>query len=164
MPTTYEPIATTTLGSSSSAITFSSISGSFTDLILVYNGKATVNGVNLQIQLNSDTGTNYSRTALSNYLTGTESTRQSNQTYYKTDPAGGSDSSTMSMGITQFMNYSNTTTYKTMLSRDGLTSQGLDATVGLWRNTAAISTIYIFPSSGAFATGSTFTLYGIKAA
>ena len=164
MPATYEPINTYTLGSSSSAITFSSIPATYTDLILVYNGKATVNGVNLQIQLNSDTGSNYSRTALSNYLTGVESTKQTSITYYKTDPAGGSDASTISMGVTHFMNYSNTTTFKTMISRDGLTSQGLDATIGLWRNTAAISTIYIFPSSGAFATGSTFTLYGVKSA
>ena len=33
---TYEPIATTTLGSAASTITFSSISGSYTDLILVF--------------------------------------------------------------------------------------------------------------------------------
>jgi len=164
MPATYEPINTYTLGSSSSAITFSSIPATYTDLILVYNGKTTANGVNLQIRLNSDSGTNYSRTALSNYLTSVESTRQTNATQYNTDPAGGSDASTISMGITQFFNYSNTTTNKTMMTRDGLTSQGLDATVGLWRNTAAINTIYIFPTSGAFDTGSTFTLYGIKAA
>ena len=35
MATTYEPIATTTLGSAAASITFSSIAGTYTDLRLV---------------------------------------------------------------------------------------------------------------------------------
>jgi hypothetical protein len=161
---TYSLIASNTLGSSAANLTFSSIPATFTDLILVYNGRTTVNGVNLQIQFNGDTATNYSRTAISNYLTGIESTRQTSVDYYKGDPASGSDASTMSMGITQIFDYANTTTFKTMLTRAGLTSQGLDLTVGLWRKTPeAINSIYIFTSSGSFVAGSTFKLYGIQA-
>jgi hypothetical protein len=36
MAITYEPIATTTLGSATSTVTFSSISGSYTDLVAVF--------------------------------------------------------------------------------------------------------------------------------
>jgi len=65
-----------------------------------------------------------------------------------------------------FMNYSNTTTYKTWLAREGNGTNGyVSALVGLWRNTNAITQIKVLNTgSGNFATGSTFTLYGIKAA
>ena len=36
---TYTPIATTTLGSAQADVTFSSISGSYTDLVLIIGGK-----------------------------------------------------------------------------------------------------------------------------
>ena len=41
MAITYEPIATTTLGSAAASVTFSSISGSYTDLVLIVVPKAT---------------------------------------------------------------------------------------------------------------------------
>jgi hypothetical protein len=69
-----------------------------------------------------------------------------------------------------FMNYSNSTTYKTMLGRQGTASStagGASLTVSLWRNTSAITSIQLqldFGSSNRWYTGSTFTLYGIKAA
>ena len=66
--------------------------------------------------------------------------------------------------IVQFMNYSNTTTNKTVLSRANNAATGTDAIVNLWRSTAAITSIYVYVPSGNFATGSTFTLYGILAA
>ena len=63
------------------------------------------------------------------------------------------------------MNYSNTTTFKTILMRANNAALGVDAIVGLWRSTAAINEIKVFPTGGAnFETGSTFSLYGIKAA
>ena len=64
------------------------------------------------------------------------------------------------------MNYANTTTYKTVLSRDALNNASdgaVEAFVGLWRSTSAINTIQIKPDSGNFNTG-TFSLYGILAA
>ena len=64
----------------------------------------------------------------------------------------------------QIMNYSNTTTYKTALSRSNNANTGTDAIVGLWRSTAAINSIVVLISGNQFATGSTFTLYGIKSA
>jgi hypothetical protein len=70
------------------------------------------------------------------------------------------------MVLLQFMNYSNATTYKTVLSRSNVAaSASVSANVGLWRNTAAITSIklYVYPSYN-FVAGSTFTLYGIKAA
>ena len=62
------------------------------------------------------------------------------------------------------MNYANTTTYKTNISRSNNASTGVDAIATLWRNTAAITSVKVYPASGNMATGTIATLYGIKAA
>jgi hypothetical protein len=64
------------------------------------------------------------------------------------------------------MNYANTTTNKSLLSRASWGDYSLmRAIIGLWRNTNAINTIKILTANGNnFDVGSTFTLYGIAAA
>ena len=62
MPTTYEPIATTTLGSAAASITFSSIPATYTDLRVVFNGTVTEVGETLYYRFNSDGASNYSIT------------------------------------------------------------------------------------------------------
>jgi hypothetical protein len=62
MTATYEKIATTTLGSTTATVTFSSISGAYTDLVLVERLVKSITGGSLQVRFNSDTGTNYSAT------------------------------------------------------------------------------------------------------
>ena len=62
MASTYEPIATTTLGSAASSITFSSIPATYTDLRLVLVHTPSASTGNAQMQFNSDTATNYSYT------------------------------------------------------------------------------------------------------
>ena len=65
MPTTYEPIATTTLGSAQSSVTFSAISGSYTDLVIVINGALSSGLASLSVEYNGDTTVgNYSYTRL----------------------------------------------------------------------------------------------------
>jgi len=162
MAATYEPIATTTLGSAQSSVTFSSISSGFTDLVLICQGKM-VSGtaINNKIQFNGDTGTNYSRTFM--YGTGANAySGRASSVSFLGFPYWDANSS---MTIVQIMNYSNETTYKTALSRNSQPAETVTAEVGLWRNTAAINSITISRgSTNDFASGSTFTLYGIKAA
>ena len=64
------------------------------------------------------------------------------------------------------MNYANTTTYKTAITRTTKAEGSTEASVGLWPNTAAISTVTVelSGSGNTFVAGSTFTLYGITAA
>ena len=64
------------------------------------------------------------------------------------------------------MNYANTSVYKTVLlkNNDSGTSNTVSASVGLYRSTNAINAVNILPGSGNLPAGSTFTLYGIKAA
>jgi hypothetical protein len=78
---------------------------------------------------------------------------------YAYPPSSGS----YAVGITHFMNYSNTTTYKTALTRSN-SPYGTEAAVNLWRNTSAITSITLFIQSSTLNAGTTFTLYGIAAA
>ena len=161
MPATYEPIATTSLTSQSS-VTFSSISSTYTDLIIIISGTAADNRpANFTVGNGSvDTGANYSRTGISGNGSAASSYRGSDESAFNTDNA--TDSSSPAVNITHIMNYSNSTTYKTFLSRNGAVSNHTRAIVGLWRSTAVINIVTI--SFGASLTGGTATLYGIKAA
>ena len=167
MASTYSPIATTTLGSAAASYTFSSIPSTYTDLVLVasLNGSS---GTAIKVQFNSDTGTNYSLTRLVGDGVSATSSQQSNSSsiIYGSNgiPTAANQFAPVIMHI---QNYANTTTYKTMLSRFNNANSSLgstDAIVGLWRSTSAINAVKVEANSGNFSTGSTFTLYGIKAA
>lgn len=158
MPSTYTPIATTTLGSAASSVTFSSISGSYTDLILVCSVSNTTSQADVRLNVNGDTGSNYSYTQVFGTGSAAGSNRSSNNTFAN----GGYIGTTQSNSITHFQNYSNTTTNKTMLTRYNDPSNLVVASVSLWRSTAAINQIVVSYSANNFSSGSTFTLYGVK--
>ena len=167
MAITYEPIATTTLSTATATVTFSSISGSYTDLVLVCNIAQATSNNSLRMRYNSDTGSNYSWTNLQGDGSAASSARASNQTSGLMAETTGSTSLELVV-IAHIQNYSNATTYKTHIGRGNRASALVDATVGLWRSTAAITSIDLamggtFPTNN-FASGSTFTLYGIKSA
>jgi hypothetical protein len=164
MPSTYTPIATTTLGSAAASVTFSSISGSYTDLVLVVSYTGTLATAEARLQLNSDTGSNYSWTQLYGNGSSAASYRASNVTNLPLLPNEASSTTVPSTMIVNLQNYSNSTTNKTLLYRSSITSLATTANVGLWRNTSAITSIYLFTSASTFAIGSTFTLYGVKSA
>jgi len=166
MAKTYEPIATNTLGSNTAVVTFSSIPATYTDLVLVSNIQSTAAN-NGTLRINGDTATNYSWTFLSGNGTAASSARGSSKNSIQMDNLSGppTSGSTYQIYITNVMNYANATTYKTVVSRSGLASQATEAVVGLWRNTAAITSLSIqIDVSGSVLAGSVFTLYGIKAA
>jgi hypothetical protein len=164
MTSTYEKLATTTTGSATTSVTFSSISGSYTDLILVSAPLTQGNSYSFNIVLNSDTATNYSCTRL--YGSGTAAASDRSSTTANSLGSWNVDSSTgvVQPIITQIQNYSNTTTYKTFLTR--ISSPAPDTYVGavvsLWRSTSAINSVE-FKTSASVGSGSVFTLYGIKA-
>ena len=163
MASTYEKIATTTLGSDTATITFSSISGAYTDLVisLVAGQSAALNDA-FQVRFNGDSGTNYSDTMILGNGTTAISGRQSTVDSYRDFGDLGGTAIT-SQFIFNFMNYSNTTTYKTILTRfSSVQKSRTMANVGLWRNTAAITSIvFSFTGSDLFKSGTTATIYGI---
>jgi len=80
---TYTPIATTTLGSGAASVTFSSISGSYTDLVLVgqFTGSAANNQVSIRVGNGSvDTGSNYSFTQVYGTGSATASSQSTSDT------------------------------------------------------------------------------------
>lgn len=164
MPSTYEPLATTTLGSAAASVTFSSISGSYTDLVLVSNLYGNGGAANVLVRFNSDTGSNYSSTTITGNGSAASSFRNTSTDSIFMINSGSSLNGAWGTFIMSVNNYSNATTYKTALARFGAAGNEVTSTIGLWRNTSAINAIEIRTSSNTYLAGSTFTLYGIKAA
>lgn len=164
MATTYEPIATTTLGSAQPSITFSSIPSTYTDLVLIINTGFSNSGQDLLGRVNGDTGNNYSTTILRGNGSNPSSLRSSNSTNMYFDWTSITQNAINAIYIINYMDYSNTTTYKTVINTMNDANWATEANVNLWRSTAAINSILVFPSSGNFITGTTATLYGITKA
>jgi hypothetical protein len=154
---TYTPIASVTLSSAQSSVTFSGIPQTYTDLVLVsdMSGSTTFNAL---LTYNSDSSSNYSETDILGDGTSATSSRLTNQTYIRV----GYIDSGRTMHRINVMNYTNSTTNKTTLLRWDTASAGyVDARVGLWRSTSAITSLTLTTSTGNFASGSTFNLYGV---
>jgi len=161
---TYEPIATTTLGSANSTITFSSIPTSYTDLRLIVVSTPTAS-LQLKIRYNNDSTAIYSGAEIradgasvgSDRYTG-ENSNYANWGYLWT----------ANLGMVKFdvLNYLGST-FKTTLSTWDCDKNGtgnLERGVHLYRSTSAINRIDLVTSTSTMAAGTTATLYGIKAA
>ena len=165
MAITYEPIATVNGTGSSNTISFTSVPATYTDLVMVFEGAAASGGTaGLSFTINGNTSGNlYSDTRIQGNGSTTSLSRNSSTNLGN---FGYISSSNRSMSILNIMNYSNTTTFKTLISRSN-TLDASDGRVGsyvaLFRDTAAVNRVDITATPN-FATGSTFTLYGIKAA
>jgi hypothetical protein len=162
MPTpTYTPLANLTLGSAASSVTFSSIPATYSDLICVVlaTGSTTLQG---RIRLNSDTGLNYEYVRMSSDGSGRSSVTASDTSGFLSAIATARTTDSLQMNI-NIMNYALTNKNTTMIIRAGNAAVGTDALATTWRNTAAVTTIQILTSTGNWAVGSTFSLYGIVA-
>lgn len=171
MAATYEPIATTTLGSNQATVAFNSIPSTYTDLVVVVNGRTARSNTGDQIMayFNADNSTsNYSWT----YLIGNGSSAASGRitggsefAMIGTVAGNTASSGVLGLAIANIQNYSNTTTKKTILARGNTASDETQAAVSLWQGTAAISSITFSSIADAnILSGTTITLYGIKAA
>jgi len=166
---TYTPLATQTLSSTAGTVTFSSIPGTYTDLVFVFNARTVLaqQGVQFFCRMNGDGANNYSWTQISGNGSSTSSDRLSNDAYCRLGIVAGSSatSGTFSPNIINFQNYANTAYYKTVLTRASLANNDVAASVSLWRSTSAITSVVFYVGGLAnWEVGSTFTLYGIAAA
>ena len=158
---TYIALATTTLPSATSSITFSSIPAGYRDLVLVCSGTTSVNAT-IITRLNGDSGNNYSWV----YMRGNGSTAVSGANSSDTSILTGATAYWINASPTntvlQFLDYSATDKHKTVLCRNDGSTRASEATCSRWANTAAITQIAMTLTSGTFNTG-TFSLYGIEA-
>lgn len=153
---TYSLIDSQTLSSGQATVTFSSIPGTFTDLVLII--KATTLSANYNLRLNGDSASNYSYTYFYGDGTSAVSGRSSSNTVIGLTYT----SSGAPMTRVQIQDYSNATTYKNLLIRQDDASNATMTSIGLWRNTAAVTSISIV-SPGTIPSGTTLKLYGILA-
>jgi hypothetical protein len=154
MPTpTYAPLATVTLGSSASSVTFSSIPATYRDLILVFDWtSAAYAGIVATIN-----GSTSDFSGVSMY--GNGSTTSSSSGLGRQIASGQTNTTT----ISQFMDYSATDKHKTILTRHGYGTGEVGANASRWGSTAAITSFVVAASGTTFSSGSTFSLYGVIA-
>lgn len=172
MPSTYDRIARQTVtGSAVASVEFSSIPSTYTDLVVVVTAQqtGTPTATDAFVTLNGNGSSIYSRTVLYGDGTAASSSRNANfdRAYFALSP----QSARFATVIYDFNNYSNTTTNKSMLMRYGDAGLALYSASYLFRSTSAISIIAFTASdrmgagvADSWSVGSTFTLYGIKAA
>ena len=166
MAITYEPITHYTFSSAATSYVFTAIPQTYTDLVLVIRSQvATVNNSTF-IRFNGDTGSNYGYIIMSGNSAGTfVGTRNVTDSRIFTDYyAAAPGTPNTNVSITNIQNYTNTTTFKSTLSRSAIALYGLDFIAGVWKNTAAITSITVIQPTYNFTTSTTMTLYGIKAA
>jgi hypothetical protein len=173
MPSTYTPIATTTLTSTENLVTFNSFSG-YTDLVIVASVKNTGSSVYVVswggIRFNGDTTANkYSNTSIvsSTAGAGSISTDSSVSNALACANVFRTDHDNFNTTVIHIPNYASTTTYKNALGTSTGSMRFVFESIGIWKDTAAITSLTLVSedsSASRFAIGSTFTLYGILAA
>lgn len=164
----YESIATVTLGSASSSISFSSIPSTYQHLQLRINWgfTDTANNTWLNATFNGDTGSSYSYHAIrANGSTVSASTVgiSASKAVFGADDNG--DANIWAVSVTDILDYANTNKYKTTRALAGQDRNGAGAInywSSSWRSTSEINSITIVPDSSTFRAGSKFALYGIK--
>lgn len=160
---TYTPIASTTLASSASSVTFSSlntIAAGYRDLVLIANPEITGGDSTLTLRLNSDTNNaNYSVVRMSG--DGSSATSTSATGSARLD-ANNQTSGSRPAILINIMDFSATDKHKSALVRINSTTDSVEATAFRFASTAAVTTVQLVATTN-FAAGSTFSLYGIAA-
>jgi hypothetical protein len=163
MATTYEKIATTTLGSASANITFGSIPSTYTDLTISITFFTTANG-NVLLELNNDSSSLYSYTALrANGSSVVSSRSTANPNALMGFGGSGATGGIPALSLIDIFSYAGST-FKTILSNTSSDKNGsgfVSRVVNLYRSTTAISTVKLLSDAGNFDVGTTATLYGI---
>jgi len=166
----YDSIATTTLSSTASSVTFSSIPSTYTHLQIRFIARCTATQVskNITTQINGDTGSNYSRHYLSGNGSAASSGADTSATVIYGGLATGTGGASNVFGVNVFdiLDYTNTNKYKTfriLSGYDDNTQGQAYYNSGLWLNTSAITSITLATEgSFNFSQYSSFALYGIK--
>jgi hypothetical protein len=163
---TYVALDKVTVTSATPSITFNSIPQTYSDLVIVAgNVLVSNNGYSLDFKINADTGSNYSLTNITANSSGSRSDRVANGSNTSNDLCYyyGFSSTVPGQSILNFMNYSSTDLYKTILTKSGATDRQTELSTHLWRSNSAITTIEIGANGSNIAAGTTFSLYGIRA-
>ena len=171
MATTYELIASTTLGSSATNIEFTSIPATYDDLVIVHSLRSDRSGSIRDLTIIRFNGAANDANMSCRYLRGDGSSASSaspSQGYAGWISGGTGTSNTFGSTEIYIPNYSGSTnkSYSAAGCEEGnYSSVIMEAIAGLWSQTTAISDIELLPLFGPnFVSGSSAYLYGITKA
>lgn len=164
-------ISRTTTSGSASNVTFSSIPGTFTDLIVEVSGRSDKSGTtydDLRMQLNADTGSNYDYNHLQINNTSVSGVAGAASAFFFVGFLTGATAPTNVGCSTQIIlpNYAGTTFQKNVDYKSQLNQS--NAVSGLWqingsgwyRSTSAITSVKVYPATSNFVNGSVVSLWG----
>ena len=169
-PNNYESIATTTLSTNTSTITFSSIPATYTHLQLRGIARLSSTSNYGEITFNSDAAANYTFHKLNGNGSSASAYGASgtNSIYLDYLAYNSTTASAFGVFVVDILDYLNTNKYKTVRylgGNDGNGNGGINLASGVWRSTSAISTLTIKGYNNGtdpFVTYSSFALYGVK--
>lgn len=167
----YDSLATVTVPSGGlSSITFAGIPTGYKHLQI--RGIARTTRASDQdaliMQLNSDTGSNYSRHQLNGDGTSATADAGTSTTGMQINRFAASTATANTFGtmVSDVLDYTDTNKYTTVRTLGGYDNNGsglITLNSGSWRNTAAVTTITLTSLNGAnFAQYSSFALFGVK--
>jgi hypothetical protein len=169
----YDALATVTVPSGGAAsVTFAGIPTGYKHLQIRFSARnnytGSGGGISTLSTFNGDTATNYDNhrlvgdgggTATAGALTGTSIN-------YLGYTSRNGDTNNFTASVVDILDYANTSKFKTLRTLSGSDYNGsgyVQLWSGLWRSTAAISSMTLYPDGAASWTQfSTFALYGVK--
>ena len=167
MATTYEAIATVTVGSGGAAnIEFTSIPGTFTDILLHISGRSSVNAAGagwLATLRPNDLTTNQTGRII--YANGASALSSSETAIYFYVNPSDYTASTFGSSFIYIPNYASSNNKSISVdstTENNATTSYLILGAYLWSSSSAITSLKLYPISGTFVQYSTATLYGIK--
>jgi hypothetical protein len=178
VPPAFESIATVTAAGGESSLTFSSIPATFTHLQIRgigRNNSGNTTADSIRIRMNASSATDYTGHSLTGNgstasTTGAATGGTSGMTFASAVAGSGQTASCFGVMIFDLLDYASTTKYKTARvfcgddTNAGTTDNSLNIASSLWIQTTAVSSIVLISASGQWGAGSTYALYGIKAA
>lgn len=164
MPTpTYTPLANVTLTGPASTVTFSSISQSYRDLILVVNVFANATPT---IKFNGNSGADYRICGMAGKSGGVKAGYQATSTSFQPGYYEAPDSTKPTIITMHILDYSTSYGFKPVLMMDSDGAADADGGVSLWGGSWKVSTNAITSISFQdvnFDANASFALYGVSA-
>lgn len=158
----YVPLANVTLATAVQTVVFSSISQSYRDLVVVFNGQNVATG-SLAIILNNDGSSSYSLVSMAGNGSSTLSNSSSFTAALLFGQSAGINSGQAIVATANIMDYTATDKHKTVLCRGNAAGQLVEAGVSRYASTSAITQITVLNVAANLAVGSTIGLYGVSA-
>lgn len=169
MANTYTLIASNTLGSAASSLSFSSIPSTYDDLLLKWSARSAASADPLYVSFNDDSSAIYNRTNFRSNASATNSGNDSGadsisiQGSYVRSTYTSSTFSNVELYIPSYRSTLNKSIYVYGVSENNAaTVDFIAVTSGLYENSTAITKITINGKFGNIDTNSSFYLYGIK--